>query len=168
MAWVRSEYAGALAVLCTWAAAVLPWSVTYFSVGSITQVLVRVHWGVFKFQFGAPEDLVLPSQTVLAELDTAANPGIRQATLVWIGAAAVMTALVAFSVAYYLREERVEALPVDPVRLTGGALLVVAVAHAASLWLLLAHRAGTTVPVGAVFEFVFAYLLLTVDRQPGD
>lgn len=166
MAWVRSEYAGALAVLCTWAAAVLPWSVTYFSVGSITQVLIRLHWGVFRFQFGAPEELVLPSVTVLGALEDASSAGVRQATLVWIGAAAVMTVLVAFSVVYYLREDRVEALPVDPVRLTGWAMLVVAVAHAASLWLFLQYRAGTTVPVGAVFEFVFAYLLLTVERQP--
>lgn len=167
MAWVRSEYAGALAVLCTWAAAVLPWSVTVFSLGTITQVVIRFHWVAFRFQFGAPEELILPSHTVLGALRSAASPGIRQAVLVWVGATVVMTALLVFSVVYYLREERVEGLPVDPVRLTGWVLLVVAAVHVGSLWLLVTHRAGLTLPVGVVFEVLFAVVLLTVDRTPG-
>lgn len=164
MAWVRSEYAGALAVLCTWAAALLPWSVTVFSLGSLTQVIIRFQWVSLRFQYGAPE-LDLDHLTVLGAFTSGAPLGIRQARLAWLAAMAVITALVSFSLAYYFYEDRVERLPVDPVRLTGGTLLVVALAHALSLWLLWEHRSGLTVPVGTLFEFVFAGLLLTVERD---
>lgn len=166
MAWVRAKYAGALAVLCTWATALLPWSVTVFSLGPITQVVIRFQWVSLRFQYGAPE-LELPSLTLLGALRTA-EPGLRQAVQVWAGGAVVITVLLAFSIAYYLREDRVESLPIDPVRLTGMALLVVGLAHAVSLWLLWNNRAGLTVPVGVVFEVVFAGVLLTVDRETGE
>ncbi len=162
MAWVRSEYAGALAVLCTWAVALLPWSVTWFSVGGITQIVVRFHWAALRFQYGAPE-LDLEHLTVLGAV-RGTSGGIRHASLVWLGAAAVVTALILFSVAYYLREERVEEFPGDPVRLTGGVLLVVGIAHVAAVWLFHEHRPGTTIPLGVLFELVFAGLLLTVER----
>jgi uncharacterized protein (TIGR04206 family) len=165
MTWVRSEYAGALAVLSTWVVSVLPWSVSVLSPGEFTQVVLRFQWFVFRFLFGVQSDAEQRFQTVVGAVSFPDNPAVRQANLVWIVAAAVMTALLAFSVAYYLQEERVEELPVDPVRLTGGALLLAGVLHGVAFGLLWTGRPGLTVPVGLAFELLFAGVLLTVDRE---
>lgn len=165
MAWVRSEYAGELAVVFTWAAALLPWS---FSLGGgrVSFVFVRFQWFIVRYIFGADLGAAeRPFQTALGAVRFPRNPTVVRAYWVWVAAAALFLVAFALSVVYYLRDDRLEAAaPVDPVRVFGGLLVAVALLHTASVVLLWRGFAGTTVPVGLVFEFVFGGVLLTVER----
>lgn len=166
MPWVRSEYAGALAVLSTWICALVPWSFSVGSQGGITVVAVRFQFAMVQFIYG----LALsgfgdrPLLPVWDAPGFAAAGAESQAYLLWAVGAAVLTVAVAVSVLYYLRESRVEAWPVDPVRLLGGLLLLVGVLEAAALGLLWQGYALTTVPLGVVFCLVLGGLLLRVER----
>ncbi|WP_254829927.1 DUF7549 family protein [Haloglomus salinum] len=164
MTLLRTKYAGELAVLATWASALLPWSVSFASRGGISLVVVR--WQVFLFQFifGASLPGEAPFQTVLGAI-TRESGGVEQAYQVWAVGAVVFLAALAVSVAYYAREEQVEdRLPVDPVRLLGGLLLVSGAVLGASTALLFTRYPGTTVPVGALFLLVFGAVLLRVEQ----
>lgn len=167
MVSLRTKYAGELAVLSTWASALLPWSVSFASQGGLSLVVVR--WQVFlvQFIFGAQ----LPNEAPFQLLHSAIafeTGAVREAYLVWaVGAVPFLLAFV-LSVAYYAREEQVaERLPVDPVRLLGGLLLVSGLVLGASTALLVDRYVGTTIPVGALFLLVFGAILLRVERVEG-
>ena len=53
--WVRSEYAGELAVLSAWLCALLPWSVSYATPGDVE--VFRIHFPYLLFQFVPGVDL---------------------------------------------------------------------------------------------------------------
>jgi uncharacterized protein (TIGR04206 family) len=166
MVWVRSEYAGPLAVVLTLLSTLLPWNVTYsgnVSGGSV--LFVRFPFFQIRYAFGVPfADAVRVSDPLSAVAFQAGN-SIQVAYEAWTVGAAVLGVALLVAVAYYVREDAVESGPVDPVRLLGG-LLGLAGAVLAVATYLLATRGfpGVPIPVGVVFLLAFAVLLLTVDR----
>jgi len=169
MVWVRSEYAGELAVLSVWITALLPWSVSFVRgtvAGSAVTVvnfrfpLFQLHY-VLGVAFGRQSlrDLFQP----LYRLPAFVPPDQVLEAWVWVAAGVVFALALLLSIAYYAREAAVaDAIPVDPVRLFGGLLGLVAVALTAALVLFFPHQ--TTVPVGLPFIYVFAAVLLRIDR----
>lgn len=164
MVWVRSEYAGELAVLSVWASALIPWSVSFDAVEGVQLVVVRFQFFLVQYllgvSLGAQEQ---PFQTVVAAVDFEQG-AVQEAYVVWLAGAAVFAVAFLASVAYYAAEERVEAGPVDPVRALGALLVVVGVVETVAVWQLWHSYPGTLVPVGVVFLYVFGGALLTVDR----
>ena len=165
MAWVKSEYAGELAVLSTWLVGLAPWSASVFGQSGFTVVSLRFLPARLLYIFGAEipnERPLLPAWQVAdfqqsAELTLAGHLGF---------AALVVYALpFGLSLYYYFEEDRVAAaLPADPVRLFGGLLGLVGVLTVVSTALFVRYFPGTTLPVGSLLAVVFAYVLLTVDR----
>jgi len=166
MVSLRTKYAGELAVLLTWGSALLPWSVSFASRGGVSLVVVR--WQVFlvQFIFGAR----LPGEAPFQTLPTAVarqTGGVAEAYLVWAAGAVVFSVAFALSVAYYAREERVEAaLPVHPVRVLGGLLLATGVVLGVATALLAMRYPGGALPLGVLFVLVFGVILLRVEREP--
>lgn len=168
MAWVRSEYAGALAVLSTWIAAALPWSATLLTVPvggrEATVVVIRFLYFRLQYIFGVSfGDQERPFLWVVEA--PAFNPeSLALASWLWVAGALAAALPVALSVVYYAREDWTEAaLPVDPVRALGALLGVAGAALFASAVLFHAGQSATA-PVGAAFALAFAYVLLTVER----
>ena len=164
--WVRSEYAGELAVLSAWLCALLPWSVSYASQGGLR--LYRIHFLYLFFQFVPGIDFGqydTPYLLVYRAPGFPDNADVAFGYQLWILAAAVFTAALALSAVYYVYDERLEArLPVDPVRLMGGLLILAAVPLTASTYLLFTGFAGITIPVGILFMYLLGGLLLVVER----
>jgi uncharacterized protein (TIGR04206 family) len=164
--WVRSEYAGELAVLSAWLCALLPWSLTYFSGGGVRWI--RVHFAVAYFQFAPGSGLAGLLDTAVVATDAARFANDESAAFgyeLWLFGLAVLALAVALSLAYYRLDERLEELsPVDPVRVMGGLLVAAAVPLAAATYLAHTGLVGFTVPVGVVFMFVLGGLLLVVER----
>jgi uncharacterized protein (TIGR04206 family) len=165
MAWVKSEYAGELAVLSTWLVGLAPWSVSIFGEGGITVISLRFLPLRLLYILGTElpnERPILPAWAVAdfqqsAELTIAGHLGFA--------AFAVFALPFGLSLYYYFEEERItEWLPVDPVRLFGGLIGLVGVLTVAASALFVRYFPGTTLPVGSVLALVLAYLLLTVDR----
>lgn len=164
--WVRSEYAGELAVLATWVNVLIPWSVSFnrFS-PEASFAVVRFPFLAFQFLYGIDlRGAEVPFLPVYLAPGFPGTPGVARAYTVWLGAAILFAVAVAYSVAYYLREERVEAGPVDPVRALGGLMLATGVALSAATVLLWQHYVGTTIPVGVFFLYLFGGVLLAVER----
>jgi len=167
MAWVKSEYAGELAVLSTWLVAIAPWSVSVFGVGPVTGVVFRFLPFRVLYLYG----IEIPNElTVLWAWESSATQGGDAAVLaatLWTAAVAVFAVAFVASVAYYAREAAfANRLPVDAVRFFGALLGVVGllVLAATVLFNTSSGYAGTTIPVGALVAPVLAALLLTVDR----
>lgn len=164
MAWVKSEYAGELAVLSTWLVAVAPWSVSVFGDGGITGVVFRFLPFRLQYLYGISIPNELKFIWAWEAMRFPAYTGF--AGTLWT------VALLAFAVAfgaslYYYRSEAAfeERLPLDPVRLFGGLLGVVGLLTLGGTVLLNLSGgfAGTTVPVGALVGSILAGVLLTVD-----
>lgn len=164
MAWVRSEYAGELAVLSAFFAGLLPWSASYTAGGGISTVDVRFPFFLFKYVYGVVRrNLFVP----VLRAPTFPPPeagAIRQAYTVWLAAAVVLALTLLLAAAYYVAEERIEDGPVDPVRLMGGLLTLTGVGFAAATVVLLAEYGGLTVPIGALIVPALGVLLLRVER----
>jgi uncharacterized protein (TIGR04206 family) len=169
MAWVRSEYAGELAVVFTWLSALLPWSVSgvrFSGLGpTVTVVNVRFLFFQFHYLFGVAFDEQPLGQLVqlVYEIPAFVPDNQRLEGQIWLAAAAVYLVVLLLSVLFYAREDAVaERSPVDPVRFFGAALGLVAVLLAVSSALFFVHQG--TVPVGTVLVGAFAVTLLRVDR----
>lgn len=161
--WVRSEYAGELAVLSAWLCALLPWSLSYGQPGAGHQV--RIHFTYLYLQFTPGLDFAGFSVFVHEGPASAANETIATGYQLWIAGAALLTLAVALSVVYYVYEERLEeTLPVDPVRLMGGLLVAAGIPLVGAIYFLWTGLAAWTLPVGVVFMFVLGGALLTVER----
>lgn len=169
MVWVRSEYAGELAVLSAWVTALLPWTVSVGSIrlGSheapvvvIRFVFVRIRY-IFGVSFGSGGRPILPVWQAPAFEGTVE---LQRAAEFWLLGAAVFAVALALSVALYLEWEHVETLPVDPVRAMGVLLVGAALPIAAATSVLWRVALGLTVPVGVVFMFLLGGLLLIVER----
>jgi len=165
MAWVKSEYAGELAVLSTWLVGLAPWAVSVFGQSGLTVVALRFLPIRLLYILGAElpnEQPFLPAWAVAdfqqsAELTVAGH----------LGFAALVVYAVPFvlSLYYYFEEERITAaLPVDPVRLFAGLLGLVGVLTAASTALFVRYFPGTTLPVGSALALILAYVLFSADR----
>ena len=83
----------------------------------------------------------------------------------WLLAALVFALVLAWSVAYYATDERLEARsPLDPVRVMGALLVLTAVPLSVGTYYLLVALPALTVPVGVGFMYLFGGLLLVIDR----
>lgn len=178
MVWVRSKYAGELAVLLAWLSALIPWNITYSpNIGNVSALFVRFPLFQVRFVWGvdvsrnvaltAPiPGWLLPSWLdQFSALSFQEGQTILLAYQVWAVGAAVFTAAIVLSIAYYLREERVEAAAIDPVRLMGGLLGLTGGVFAVATYLLYTRGfPGVPIPVGVVFLLAFAGLLLSAER----
>ena len=164
--WVRSEYAGELAVLSAWLCALLPWSVTYASQDGAR--LIRVHFAVAYFQFAPGSGLAGILDTAVLATDAARFANDESAAFgyrLWLLGLGVLALAVALSLVYYRLDDRLEERsPVDPVRVMGGLLVAAGVPLAAATYLAHDGLVGFTVPVGVPFMFVLGGLLLVVER----
>jgi hypothetical protein len=164
--WVRSEYAGELAVVSAWLCALLPWSVSYASPGDLQ--VFRIHFLSLLLQFvpGAefgqgPVPFVLVVDGPGFAGDAAVTLGYR----LWQVGAVLFLFVLAWSVAYYVYEERLERRsPLDPVRVMGILLVGAAVPLSAATYLLVVALPAATVPIGVPFMYLLGGLLLVVDR----
>lgn len=164
MAWVKSEYAGEFAVLSTWIVALLPWGASFFQIRDLSVIAVRFVFFRVQYVFG---ETIQGEAPFLWAWQVPAFEGTPELVLtgqLGLAGAVVYVVPLGISVAYYLDEDRVESLPVDPVRLLGGLLGVVGLLLLASGALLFRYHAGTVVPIAPPFALALSYLLLTADR----
>ena len=165
MAWVKSEYAGELAVLSTWLVALAPWSASIFGQSGLTVVALRFLPFRFQFIFGASINNERPFLWAWEVAGFQQSAELTTAGTIGFAAMALFVVPFALSVFYYFQEERLEAaLPVDAVRLFGGLLGLIAVLTLAGTALFVRYFPGTTLPIGSLIAAAFAYFLLTVDR----
>jgi uncharacterized protein (TIGR04206 family) len=165
MVWVRSEYAGELAVLSAWLAALVPWNVTYSpGVAGGSLLFVRFPFVQVRYTFGVPFAKGVDVRDPLSAVALQAGYALEVAYQTWVAGAAVLALAVLLSVAYYARERGVErGLPIDPVRLMGGLLGLAGVVFLAANALLTRGFPGVPIPIGALFCLAFGGILLTVD-----
>ncbi|MFB6161454.1 MAG: hypothetical protein ABEJ61_09810 [Haloferacaceae archaeon] len=163
--WVRSEYAGELAVLSAWLTALLPWSVSYVpSVAGGSILDVRFPLLQVRYTFGLPLARAMTVRDPVSGFLVTGNTPAQVAYAAWVAGAAVAAVAVLLSVVYYARQARVEAAPVDPVRTMGVLLLLVGGTLGAATALFVVRFPGFTVPVGALFALLFGGVLLVVER----
>lgn len=169
--WVRSEYAGELAVLATWLTALLPWSVSVVRpspnlAAQFTVVNVRFVFFQFHYLYGLPSaDQSLTDAVQVVTQVPAFVPGNQTLEAwVWVAGAGLFAVLLALSLVYYAREGWLVArVPVDLVRVFGGIFALLAVTFSVATLLFFEHQ--LTVPVGTLFMWLFAVTLLRVDRS---
>ncbi|QSG02725.1 DUF7549 family protein [Natranaeroarchaeum sulfidigenes] len=170
MAWVRSEYAGELAVVSAWLAALLPWNVTYATIfeGEATVLSIRFPFVQLRYVLG----IELPGSEGLSIDHPMAARSLVEGTPVivydlWIVGALCILAAVGLSVVMYLREEWVtERLPRSPVRVMGALLAGATIALSASTVAIITHGefgGGLPIPIGLVVLGALSWILLTVD-----
>jgi len=167
--WVKSEYAGALAVVSTWVCGLLPWSVTLFQEElepgvSVTAVWIRFLPGRFLYVFGIGFSEDSPYRWVWEVPEFVGTRGETIASYVWLAGVAVFAVAFVVSVLYYAAEEWVESWPVDPVRLLGVLLVATGVLLAAAVAVLVRFQAGIALPVGVFFQLGLGAVLLRVER----
>ena len=166
MVWVRSEYAGELAVVSAWLSALLPWNITYSTLAGVGSVLF-VRFPFFQVRYVAGISIAdgLAVSSPLGALAYQQGQSIAAAYAAWAVGAAVVGAAVVLSLLLYLREERVEAT-VDAVRLMGGLLALAGVVLTAATWLLWTRGfPGLPIPVGVVLLYLFGGTLLVARRE---
>lgn len=170
MAWVRSEYAGELAVVSAWLAALLPWNVTYATIfeGEVSVLSIRFPFVQLRYLLG----IDLPgSETVDVSHPVAARGTVEGTPVLvydlWIAGAVFVLAAVALSVVMYLREDwTIELLPSSPVRVMGGLLGGATVLLTASTGAILTRGefgGGLPIPIGLLVLGVLSWALLTVE-----
>ena len=169
--WVRSEYAGELAVLATWLTALLPWSVSVVSASprgmdaTFTVVNIRFVFLQFHYLFGISLGEQSLDELVQFVFEIPAFVPANQVLegKIWVVATAFYALMLLLSILYYAREDVVvEYSPIDPVRLFGVGFAVLGVAFFVATAMFFQHQ--TTVPIGALFMWVFAAMLLQVER----
>lgn len=195
MAWVRSEYAGELAVLSAWIAMVLPWNVVYGAsvpTRPIESNLSTVRFSIVELQFRAPGEINIDGEQVLRATESfdmlfsgvhlawdlylttppmalAHHEGdLFLASLAWSGGALALVAAFTVSLGLYVREASFEAAsPVDPVRLIGLLLGVATVATglATVFYYFARDVAGFPIPVGVLVMGALSIALLRVERR---
>lgn len=164
--WVRSEYAGELAVLSTWLSAFIPWNVTYSSgIAGGALLFVRFPFLQVRYSFGVPLAEAIAVADPLGAVGYQQGQTIQAAYEAWAVGAAILALGVLLSLLYYRRESWVESWPVDPVRLLGAVLSVTGLVLAGATYLLVTRGfPGIPVPLGVIFLLVFGVVLLTVER----
>jgi uncharacterized protein (TIGR04206 family) len=179
MVWVKSEYAEELAVLMTWLSALVPWSISYgsFAVTSaedLTLVILRFPFFGIRYQLGLQilggtslqSPLGFRSEVLSAGESAAAQlPGYD----LWLVAVAILALAVVVSILMYFEvDAALDALPIDPVRLLGALLLVVAVLLLGSSYVLYSSQAALLIPFGVFLHLAFGVILVRVDRATDD
>ena len=175
MVWVRSEYAGELAVLTTWLSAFIPWNVFVGTVAGGSVVLVRFPLVEVQYAFGVPLARGTSVRDPVSAYALQAGQTVASAYAAWLVGAAVFLAALAVSVYYYRAEARAESWSVDPVSLLGGLLTVSGLVFGVASVLLTGGVLGidlgvgggfegVSVPVGVFFYLVFGVVLLRAER----
>lgn len=169
MVWVRSEYAGELAVLSAWLAALLPWNITYSS-DVLGGRFFFVRFPFFQLQYGwgvGIDGLNGASfSTVAGAVQLQSGQTLQTAYYVWSAGAAVIGLALALSAVYYARERRVEAGPVDPVRLMAALLLFAGLLLTAANYLVVVRGVpGIPLPVGTLVLLALGLALARVERR---
>lgn len=176
---IKSEFAEEFAVVFAWVSALVPWSVTT-AIGSIQGgSLVQIHapFVVVRFLF----DIEVPGPNPLVMLPWesisfyAGAPGPIPFVL-YTASTCVIALTLLLTLAMWALEDQVAAARFDEVRAVGGLLLISAVLLTLSAAVLTVGApvdsvvstsfVGVVIPVGLLFQYVFAYALLTVDRSP--
>lgn len=166
--WIREDYAGEAAVLFTWIAALVPWSVTILDFEGVLAVWIRFVPFRFLYVFGLATPDERPFRWFWEVPGFVGTRGETLAAYAWIVGVAVLAVAVALSLVYYADEDRVESWPLDPVRVLGGLLVLAGLVFAVATGVLLLHQSRATIPFGAVFLLAFGAILLTkVERSPG-
>ena len=178
MVWVRSEYAGELAVLTTWFTALVPWNIHYAPLSDAASVLwVRFPLLQVRYVFGlellrgtqvglpVPPPLVDSTGFVVSAMGFQDNAQLTTAYEIWAVGALVYLLALGVSIAYYRDEERVEGWALDPVRLLGGLLLLAAGAFGAATAFTYGQFPGVPIPLGAILVGLFGLVLLTAERR---
>ena len=167
--WVKSEYAGEVAVLSTWLCALLPWSVSVFQVSldggsSVTAIWLRFLPGRFLYLLGAIQRSEGPWDWAWEVPGFVASQGETLAAFAWLAGALIFLAPLALSFIYYFDEQRVESWDMDPVRSLGTLLVISGSLLLLASGLLVLDQAGTTVPVGTVIQLGLGIVLLRAER----
>jgi len=179
MVWVKSEYAGELAVISAWLSALVPWYVSYFPEGPLGGSVLYLRWPFVQVRYLLGVSLGETLDTYPITSPTRAKEigfsSVGPAYDVWLAGAAIVGVAVLLGVAMYLDLDRVEAaLPVSPVRLTGGLLTLAGVVLAAAVVQFYRLAPGTQypIPVGVPIVLFLGISLLRVDlvtnADPGD
>ena len=159
--WVKSEYAGEVAVLSTWLCALLPWSVSLLTIKGATAVWIRFLPGRFLYVFGVPTNR--PFRWVWEIPGFVSTRGEVLSAYVWLAGAVVFLLPLGLSVLYYVREDYVDSWDYDPVRLMGGLLVtsggLLFVASAMLWWF-----TTTTLPIGSLIQMGLGVVLLRAER----
>jgi hypothetical protein len=165
MVWIQREHAGAFAVLSAWIGAILPWNVTYSSLNEMWVLFVRFPLFEFQYSSGVGPDVDGPTlRSVLGTIRLQSGQGLETATLIWGGGAVVILAALVLSGVYYLQETRLEAGPIDPVRLMGGLLGLATLLFAvATAFVWTGGFGGVPIPIGVLLLGVLAVVLLRAD-----
>lgn len=171
MTWVKSEYAGELAVVSAWIAALLPWTVGYTPSHSEfpgTVIYVRFPAVQVQYVFGSPLgeafELWTPAagRAFAGSVDSAVTAGFD----LWLAALVPLYLAVSLGVALYAtssegpdRERLADALPVDPEAAFVGlfALASVLLAAATGYRASLGVRSGFPLLHALVVGFLLAY-----------
>lgn len=189
MAWVKAEYAGELAVVAAWIAALVPWSISLQPGAPFRSIFFAVRWPLFELQVRIPA-AVDGDTAPVAEALTDVYPGfnlfgsfyateplsgishygstaLTNGNLAWIVGAAIVLVAVVLSVALYRDEAGTAArLPVDHVRLM--ALLLGlstgAFAVASAFYWVGPDFIGVPIPVGVLVVGAMAVVLARVER----
>ncbi|MFB6123839.1 MAG: hypothetical protein ABEJ78_10325 [Haloferacaceae archaeon] len=165
MVWVRSEYAGELAVLLTWLSVLVPWNATYSP--DVVGGALSIWFPFFQVRYVVG----LPAVAGFSVLDLFSARALQSGTSayvgysVWVVGAMVVAVAVVVSLVYYAREERVEAASIDPVRTLGVCHLLAGGIFGVATYLLATRGLpGYPLPVGVVLFLGFGVVLLTVER----
>jgi hypothetical protein len=166
MVWVRSEYAGELAVVAAWLSALLPWNITYSTLGGVGSVLfVRFPFVQVRYVFGISISEAVAVRTPLGALAYQEGQSIATAYQAWTVGAALVGAAVVLSLALYRHEETVESLT-DPVAAMGVLLGLAGAVLSVATWLLWTGPfPGVPIPVGVVLLYLFGGTLLLARRE---
>ncbi len=168
--WVKAKYASELAVLSAWLAALIPWNVSYTDplIGEGRLLYVRFPFFQVKYNFGLPIGKAIRIDHPVSAAQFQQGQGLELPYQVWAVGAAVLGLAVLLSFLYYFFEDRVEAGPVDPVRLMGAVIGLGGVTlGVATYYLYVQGFPGLQVPLGLLLIGALAAVLLTVDRSEG-
>jgi hypothetical protein len=166
MVWVRSEYAGELAVLSAWLSTLIPWNVTFSpGIEGGSFLFVRFPFFQVRYNYGVPVARAVSVSDPLSAIAFQRGQSLELAYQVWALGAVVLAIAVVYAAVYYVREETVESWPVDPVRGIGVLLLAACATLAVATYLITVRGfPGIPVPLGVLFLAVFGGLLLRVER----
>lgn len=161
--WVRSEYAGELAVLMTWLCGLTPWAITWISDGDFNGIFFWFHPVNFLFTPG----IELPGERPLwvwEFLGFAVFQNEVFVTYFWLLGTMLFGSAFVFSLVYYLDESRVESLRIDPIRVLGILLFASGISLGVAFSVLWQNHAGLTIPIGVVIQLAFGAILLKTER----
>lgn len=175
MVWVRSEYAGELAVLSTWVAALLPWNVFYGAVSGGSVLFVRFPLFQIRYAFGLPFVRATSVSSPVSAYLLQSGTSVQVAYAAWLVGAGVYLVALGVSVYYYREEERAESWAADPVDVLGGLLVISALLFLVASALFPERFfgigfgvgggfPGVSLPVGAVLQLVLGGVLLRAER----